>query len=229
MPVSRRAANTILDLACHAAGRRAVVRASRFALNKARLDLRNDMFTNGETALQAWALKLTEKGDGLHILDVGANVGMWSLALLEAAERSGRLNDIDLHSFEPSRYTFRQLTTRLEGKPATARRLALSDCAGSSTLFVDAPGAGTNSLHAAPEFVLGAAATEVVSTTTLDAYVKSAGLGRIDLLRSTRKVTTWLCFAVLAACCGLAGWRSLNLNITIDGYMPAVSCATYSS
>ena len=62
MSTLRRAAATATDLACLAAGRRPVVRAARFVLGRARLDVPNDLHTNGESSLQRWVLDMSPPG-----------------------------------------------------------------------------------------------------------------------------------------------------------------------
>jgi FkbM family methyltransferase len=182
MPALRRAAATATDLACHIVGRRQVVRTSRFVLLRARLDLPNDTNTNGEASLQRWVLDLSAHGDRVHIVDVGANVGQWATAMLAAAREAGRLGDLDLHSFEPSSFSFARLSEALCEQRVSLIRAALSERSGSSTLHVVAPGAGTNSLHKPPD-VLGYVSTEEVPIMTLDAYAEHTGLDCISLVK----------------------------------------------
>ncbi len=61
--VSRRVAAAATDAACQTVGRRAVIRAARYGLLRARLDYPNDMAFNGELALQRWLLGLAP-GEG---------------------------------------------------------------------------------------------------------------------------------------------------------------------
>jgi FkbM family methyltransferase len=182
MPALRRAAATATEFVCHAVGRQQVVRASRFVLLRARRDVPNDRNTNGEAALQRWMLDLAPRGDRVHVVDVGANVGQWATAMLAAARQAGRLDDLDLHSFEPSAFTFARLAQTLGQQRVSLIRAALSERSGSSILHVVAPGAGTNSLHEPPG-VAGRAVTEEVPTMTLDAYASRAGLDDISLVK----------------------------------------------
>ncbi len=178
----RHAVATTTDVACHILGRRNVVRVARFVLNRARFDVPNDMHINGEFWLQRRILELSPVGQDIHVVDVGANVGLWSVAMLAAARQAGRFGDLDLHVFEPSSYTFACLSEALGMHSVTLRQLALCERLGSSTLNVIAPGAGTNSLHEQPEASAGIA-TEEVTTTTLDTYADYAGLDHITLLK----------------------------------------------
>ncbi len=182
MSALRRAVGTSTDLACRAVSRRHVVRAARFVLYRARLDVPNDLHTNGETYLQRWILDLIPAGKKVNVIDVGANVGCWSGAMLTAARQARRLADLDLHAFEPSAYTFALLSRTLDGQPVTLLRTALSDQRGSAELHVMRPGAGVNSLHQLTRPPVGTT-TETVTTVTLDSYADHTRLGHVALIK----------------------------------------------
>ncbi|MGH3401399.1 MAG: FkbM family methyltransferase [Streptosporangiaceae bacterium] len=179
----RTAVETSTDLACQVLGRRNVVRCARLVLRRASRDIRNDMRVNGETSLQEWVLALWQPGCRLPILDVGANHGRWSAEMLSAARRVGRGGDLDLHSFEPSSWTFARLEEALAAETqVTLRQVAMSETSGTSVLHVVGDGAGTNSLHDS----LGqraVIATEPVAMTTLDEYANEAQLAEIALVK----------------------------------------------
>jgi FkbM family methyltransferase len=177
----RQAAARTTDLACQAVGRRPVVRAARFVLLRARLDVLNDMTTNGEPDLQRWVIGLAEPGAPVRVIDVGANVGGWSAALLGAARQAGRLADLELHAFEPSADTYRRMTAALDGRRVATFRAGLSDRVGAATLHVAGPGAGINSLHR-PDGQAGLG-TEQVPVTTLDEHAREHGLDAIALVK----------------------------------------------
>jgi FkbM family methyltransferase len=182
MSALRRIASTATDVVCRIAGRRQVVRAARFVLHRARLDIPNDLRFNGESSLQRWMLEISPAGQEIHVLDVGANVGRWSDAIIVAARQLGRLDDLDLHAFEPSTYTFARLSEALDGRPVSLHRVALGEKSGSAALHVMAPGAGTNSLYE-PTTSQAVIATEEVTATTLDAYAYHAGLDLLTLVK----------------------------------------------
>lgn len=177
-----RAAANATDLACRLVGRRNMVRAARFVLHRARLDIPNDLRSNGESSLQRWILELSPTDREIHVLDVGANVGRWSSAMLFAAQRAGRLDDLRLHIFEPSSYTFALLSEALDGQPVSLHCAALSNQCGSADLYVIAPGAGTNSLHmaAGPG---SSGRIENVATITMDSYIDRAGVDHVTLVK----------------------------------------------
>jgi FkbM family methyltransferase len=182
MSTLRRAATTATHLACRTIGRRQVVRASRFVLRGACLDVPNDMRTNGEWWLQDRILELSEQGQEIHVVDAGANIGRWSAAMLTAARRAGRVGDLDLHAFEPSSYTFERLSEALAEYSVTLARAALCERSGASILHVLAPGAGTNSLHEPPE-ATASTRQEEVATVTLDQYAARTGMDSIALVK----------------------------------------------
>jgi FkbM family methyltransferase len=178
----RRAGTTVTDAACRAVGRRRVVRAARFVLLRARLDVQNGREVNGEASLVDWMLDLTPVGHTFHVVDVGANLGQWANLVLAAAGRTEHLAELDLHSFEPSSYTFSRLSEALAGQHATLNQAALGDRAGSAILHVVAPGAGTNSLHMSDRMPADLT-TEVVPMMTLAMYANEAGLDQISLVK----------------------------------------------
>jgi len=176
---SRRVAAVATDATCRALGRRAVIRAARYVLLRARLDYPNEMATNGESALQRWMLRLAPGGE-VHVADVGANVGRWSRSMLAAASAANRACDLRLHAFEPDARAYARLTQALDGAPAALSAVALSDRHGSTAFHVVAPGAGTNSLHPSPG---ATAAAETVPTITLDSYAGQSGVPRFALVK----------------------------------------------
>jgi FkbM family methyltransferase len=179
---AHRAAADATDVACRILGRRNVVRAAQFVLHRAQLDIPNDMRSNGESSLQRWILELSPTGREIHVLDVGANCGRWSSGLLNAAQQAGRLDDLHLHIFEPSSYTFAVLSEVLDGQPVSLHCVALSDRCGSAQLYVIAPGAGANSLHASAAPASGVQ-VENVATTTIDRYVDRAEMDHVTLVK----------------------------------------------
>jgi FkbM family methyltransferase len=175
----RRVAAVATDAACRALGRRAVIRAARYVLLRARLDYPNEMTSNGESALQRWVLGLAPDGN-VHVADIGANVGLWSRSMLAAASAAGRADDLRLHAFEPDPWACARLARALDAAPAAVSAVALSDRHGSMAFHVVAPGAGTNSLHPSPSTT---AAAETVPTVTLDSYAARSGVPRFALVK----------------------------------------------
>lgn len=176
---SRRVAAAATDVACRAVGRGAVIRAARYVLLRARLDYPNDMASNGERALQRWALDLARGGE-MHVADVGANVGRWSGSLLAAAAAAGRARDVRLHAFEPEVCAFAKLEQSLAGANAVLNPVALSHRQGTSSFHVVAPAAGTNSLYPAANVQ---AAVQTIPTSTLDTYAADNRLLRFALVK----------------------------------------------
>jgi FkbM family methyltransferase len=176
---SRRVAATATDIACRTVGRRAVVRAARFVLSRARLDSSNDMAVNGEFALQRWVLRRAPAGE-LQVADVGANVGLWSRSLVATAAAAGRSGDLKLHAFDPDAHAYEQLSRALDGAPVVLNSVALSDHPGTSQFHVVGPAIGTNSLYQAPGVTV---TTQTVPTMTLDSYAAQSGIERLELVK----------------------------------------------
>ena len=137
------------------------------------------MTANGESALQRWVIELAPGGQ-VHVADVGANVGQWSLSMLAAASAANRAGDLLLHAFEPDTRAYARLARALDGVPSALSPVALSDRQGSTVFHVAAPGAGVNSLHPFPTV---GAARETVPIETLDCYAAGSGVPRFALVK----------------------------------------------
>lgn len=121
---------------------------------------------------------------GAVVFDVGANVGDWTRAAL------ARSSDIEVHLFEASPLTFRQLRARL-APPPNARcvfnQTALSNQRGYQTFhhYVDAPAWSTFYRRVEAERLYGknAPVEMQVPMETLDGYAALHALTHIDYLK----------------------------------------------
>ena len=131
-------------------GRRTMVRMGRFLSNWGRLDVPNAMRENGELATLEVVVSSADRDRQQVFMDVGANVGDWTLALLDLC-RKHQLTNVSVHCFEPHPETFATLTSRVKQHSLSAKvnlfQLALSSEEALQTLFVVGSGSGTNSLH----------------------------------------------------------------------------------
>lgn len=141
----------------------------------ARGELANDPRSNGEY----WLLDrvIANASGGGVLLDVGANVGEWTLHAL-AAMGSGR-DRFRVHAFEPCAGTFELLSNRLACERAVQlHAAAVSSSNGEAQFFSGGAGLGTNSLDP----ISGSASTRV-PLTTLDNFVSGAGIGKVLMLK----------------------------------------------
>jgi FkbM family methyltransferase len=164
-------------------GRRHLYRLGRFLLNYARLDLQNDMEINGELYVQQVALQ-NAASSPLVCFDVGANVGLWSKALLQQADSKSIAAQV--HAFEPCTETFAALSKNLNGNGCAGKfvavRKACSDHIGRATLNIVQPGCcGVNSIVTESRFPVQA--REEVELTSIDAYCREASVTWIRLLK----------------------------------------------
>lgn len=149
--------NVIKQLIFTFIGRRAMYRIGRALYQKARGDVANDMVSNGEMLVQncvvdAWKSG-SLSGQRLVVFDVGANVGDWSSALVNLLTDPTMREAADLYIFEPVPSTFDFLKNRLgtQNPVLHYEQVALSSVNGESVIYVSAPNAGTNSLHASSQ------------------------------------------------------------------------------
>jgi FkbM family methyltransferase len=165
-------------------GRRNLVRLGRFLTNEGRLDIPNNMATNGEQLVQETACQYAaNEGKRLLAFDVGANVGEWSQSLLDVCRRIG-VADVRVYAFEPCRGTYDLLLQKvaLSGPGiVTTVHKALSDRSEAGTLFVTETGAGTNSLHLPHGQANGT--TERVELSTIDEYCKETRIDHITIVK----------------------------------------------
>lgn len=138
-------------------GRRATYRIGRALYQKARGDVANDMVSNGEMLVQNCVVDVWKSGglsgQRLVVFDVGANVGDWSSALVSRLTDPSMREAADLYIFEPVPSTFDFLKNRLgtQNPIFHYEQVALSSENGESVIYVSAPNAGTNSLHASSQ------------------------------------------------------------------------------
>jgi FkbM family methyltransferase len=148
----------------------------------ARGDIANDYGANGEEMIQECAVRaaLSRAPRALICLDVGANVGAWSLGLLKKCAELG-LQDVRLHAFEPAPAAAEVLSAALMHHPCVrCERLAMSSASGNDFMFVTGDTAGSNSLHGAFE----ATGRRIpIEKTTIAAYCVAHGIAEIDLVK----------------------------------------------
>lgn len=164
-------------------GRRSFLRLARFFDYRARGDVPNLMETNGELLVQR--LVLTTAGEEAQIVavDVGANVGGWSEALVDTAARVAPGRQLVLHAIEPAPDSFERLRGVLGNRSGprldvVLSRLAASDEDGTGTIYLMGSESVVNSLYERE----GARPLEV-RLQTLDGYAKEHGIPEITLLK----------------------------------------------
>lgn len=118
--------------------------------------------------------------DCATFLDVGANTGFFSLAAVAGNP------EVAVHAFEPSPAIYEALrrnlaANRLDGR-VTARRVAVADEVGEVEFHVPARTWGSGSLDARG-FGGASGRLETVPATTLDHYVSTHDVSRVDLLK----------------------------------------------
>jgi len=114
-------------------------------------EIPNDMHKNGELVIQKNVILAFERAHlkrKIVIFDVGANVGDWTISLLNEIKNKILKNKIDIYLFEPVPSTAEMLSKNLPDE----KFLHLNECALSSTsttanIYISGENAGTNSLY----------------------------------------------------------------------------------
>jgi len=117
-------------------------------------------------------------GGGRIFLDVGANIGQTSLALIQ------RFPAATIHAFEPVSSTFEHLRAATRAYPnITCHRAGLSDRAGTIE-FEAAPDSVFNSIAQPGRAADPAAPREFAPVITIDQFIADLGVARVDLLKT---------------------------------------------
>lgn len=133
------------------------------------------------------------KNDNMVILDIGANVGLFSLL---AADKLG--NNGKIYAFEPCEKTFNILKLNLEAnncRDVFPFKLALSNENASCCLAQ--PSGGKNNNNDAFNYISSKtdnASGEIVRTQTLDSFVAEHSVERVDLIKIDIEGAELLCF-----------------------------------
>jgi FkbM family methyltransferase len=166
-------------------GRRNLTRLARFLTNESRLDVKNDMESNGERLVQNIFIGIARLSKApVVVFDVGANIGDWTCGLQTMADANSTSN-IHLYSFEPCETTFRKLTENIEklenSLPVHPVKLGFSNCPGISTLYVVGDESGTNSLYHHNDLLV--TRNEKVLLSTVDIYCRENEIEKINYLK----------------------------------------------
>ena len=168
-------------------GNKALYRLGRTLYMQARGDIANDMMSNGEMLIQNCVVSAWKNGNlkepRLVVFDVGANIGDWSLSLVNQLTESTMREAADLYIFEPVPSTFEFLKNRLgsENPVLHYEPVALSSETGESVIYVSAPNAGTNSLHASSQS--GDEQQIAINKVTATDFCKNYKIEKVHLLK----------------------------------------------
>lgn len=116
---------------------------------------------------------------GQLVLDIGANVGYYTLLAAEGAGPAG-----SVHAFEPVKRTFDRLAQNVELNGfgnVVLSRLALTNCNGEASMWVAPESSSGMSSLVAPDDVTGA--SERVRTERLDDYCRRAEIQEVDIVK----------------------------------------------
>jgi FkbM family methyltransferase len=133
--------------------------------------------TSGRLNLSVTCLLLAMLRPGMNVVDVGANLGFYSLLAAKAVGKSGRV-----WSFEPEPHNFQLLMKSIRGSDfhnVEPVQMALSDEPGTERLYL-APSSEPNAHTLSQD--RGVGSLEIQST-SLDDFWQAKGAGRLDLLK----------------------------------------------
>lgn len=162
-------------------GRKNLVRFSRFLANEARFDSTNDMEENGERIVQQAVLCSSTQNPAV-LIDVGANLGIWSRAAVGNRRPEQKLA---IHAFEPCAETAENLKRNLASwgiaDEITVNCVAASSESGVATFYSSGANEGINGLYPDQHRVIQSA--REVPKITLTEYCNQRKIGTVDLLK----------------------------------------------
>lgn len=153
----------------------------RVALIGLNIGTGDQVATSGERAALRQAARLLRARPQRVVFDVGANLGDFTLAALEAFGPATRVL-----AFEPSPRTFERLTAAVAQRPGVElHNLGLGDQPGHLNLYTDGVGSGMASLYQRDLSAQGRALNivEQVEVTTLDRFCAEHQISAIDYLK----------------------------------------------
>jgi FkbM family methyltransferase len=140
-------------------------------LDRLKGDNNDNPATNGE-----WALLRAYLQPNMVLLDIGANLGVWTEQAL-AIQPSLRI-----FAFEPVSHIFEALQRRFTGdKRVICTKVALADQAGTGEIYLDGEWSKSNSLFC--RSIFSESKKETVGKITGDAFVAENHLDAIDFLK----------------------------------------------
>ncbi len=169
--------------------RRQVIHFARRLMNRGLGENNDDMKSNGEIFLLRQVLSYRQKCNKIIIFDVGANIGEWTISLLKIAVEQKIINNMNIYSFEPSKYTFSILKSNLEknyyGGGIHTINSGIGSAQGLTKFYINKDGVGTNSLYKRRLEGLGIFydKSETIQVTTIDIFCREAGIEHIDFLK----------------------------------------------
>jgi len=164
-----------------------IYRLGRYFYMISRGDLSNNIDTNGEVLIQSSVISAlnsaNKKGEDIVFFDVGANVGDWSIALLEQLKRFDNKNRIKIYAFEPVPATAEVLRKNLEKRDVFVQieKMALSSTSGTSEIYISGV-AGTNSLYDTSSGSMSDSLT--ISLLSATDFCESRKISHVHLLKS---------------------------------------------
>jgi len=145
---------------------------------------RADINTNGEFAFLEWLVSYYQKNKATFIcFDVGANIGNYSRAILEASQKKSL--PCEIHAFEPVSKSFTELKNIVMSSQNMffPNNIALSDSTGEITMHYDEAGSEMASIYKRNIKNHEFTKSERVKMLTGQEYVANSKTKKINLLK----------------------------------------------
>lgn len=141
--------------------------------------------TDGEERIQRELIKLLSKEDSATVFDIGANVGDWTISLLEKLQFN-EISNATIHAFEPIIDTYNSLKRNIEvhnmGGKVKLIPKGCSSSVGSDTMYLASTNSGSNSLHCGN--VHSDLNTSLIEKITIEKYCDENKINMIHFIKS---------------------------------------------
>jgi FkbM family methyltransferase len=143
----------------------------------------HNLYENGEENFLNLLFKYYNNKQ-MVVFDIGANVGEYT----QLVDKKSKENNIDMqiHSFEPTKYCFDILKEKFQNKDNIfLNNFGLSDSECEATIYSDSKGSGLTSLYQRnlDHYGISFNETETIKLKTLEAYIKRNNIEHINFLK----------------------------------------------
>lgn len=152
-----------------------------WALEGMNIGVGSEIETSGELNVLDFIINKIDSTKKSVLFDVGANVGDYTKQLLNCFNNE----NVEIHSFEPSAYTFQTLTENIQNRNVILNNVGLSDKKKEAILYYDKENSEGASLfdRQLDYFGIQLSKQETVKLITLDEYCAENHIETIDFLK----------------------------------------------
>ena len=139
---------------------------------------------NGEKVFIENLFKTFKSSGGWVVFDIGANIGEYSIMLLDNTKRDGV--ELDLHLFEPTKSCFETISKKFDSKNnVTLNNFGVSDSNDTAKIFYDKEQSGFASLYQRNlnAYNIQLNKSEEIVLKRMDEYIEEKNIKHVDFIK----------------------------------------------